>query len=187
MRIEKPERPEDLPPIHALLAQARVSGGWRPRPPDGEGARVRYDAFLRDHDLNGATVLQVGCGDAAFYEHLVASGVRCVYTGLDLSPRVTRAAAERFPEARFVTGYFLEHAPDWPYDFVVVFDLGWDRVRGLDDAVLHIARHAYGLSLRAAHLAFDQAPSEAAGRLRAMARGITKKATVRSDSVTLYR
>jgi len=59
-------------------------------------------------------------------------------------------------------------------------------------AVEQIARHAYGLSLRAAHLAF-QAPDLNVERIRAMARGISCKVVVRVEglsgefSVTLYR
>jgi SAM-dependent methyltransferase len=51
--------------------------------------------------LEGATVLDFGCGLASFYEHVRAKGIRFHYIGYDVVEPFIAANRIRFPEAMF--------------------------------------------------------------------------------------
>src|SRR5947209_2370512 len=53
--------------------------------------------------LEGATVLDVGCGLANFYQGLTRRGIAVNYIGYDITDAFTQANRQRFPEARFRT------------------------------------------------------------------------------------
>jgi 2-polyprenyl-3-methyl-5-hydroxy-6-metoxy-1,4-benzoquinol methylase len=41
---------------------------------------MRFEAFLKNHDLSGRSVLDVGCGAGEFHAHLRRAGVNCDYS-----------------------------------------------------------------------------------------------------------
>jgi ubiquinone/menaquinone biosynthesis C-methylase UbiE len=70
--------------------------------------------------LNGASVLDVGCGLGDLYARLKANGMRTRYTGLDITPEMIEMARKRFPEAQFCVGDLLNPShPIQSHDYLV--------------------------------------------------------------------
>jgi len=76
--------------------------------------RARFDALCRIVNMNGARVLDVGCGRADLLEHFVRRNVHpAEYVGIEAVPElvaVAREAAARSPVARIVQGDFVMDA-----------------------------------------------------------------------------
>lgn len=72
--------------------------GW-----DSEASQwARFSVVLCEADLNGKTVMDIGCGLADFYRFLKSRGIKVrQYIGVDVNPELLTVAQERFPEARF--------------------------------------------------------------------------------------
>ena len=95
----------------------------------------RFEALLALGDLDGARVLDVGCGFGDFLAFLSERGIETEYTGLDICEPMIERCRERFePEAgRFLVGDALQFEPDEPYDYVVASGLfGLDSVGARD-------------------------------------------------------
>jgi SAM-dependent methyltransferase len=80
-----------------------------------------YDAQHVVHasigDLNGKTLLDIGCGLGHYYEYLRARSIAVDYIGYDFMAPFIEADRERFPEATFevrdVTNEEIVHAVDY--------------------------------------------------------------------------
>jgi SAM-dependent methyltransferase len=81
----------------------------------------RFEALLALGDLDGRTVLDVGCGFGDFLAYLQGRGIRARYTGMDICEPMIRRCHERFvgTEARFHVGDVLSWDPEEAPDFVV--------------------------------------------------------------------
>ncbi|MGB8166687.1 MAG: class I SAM-dependent methyltransferase [Chthoniobacteraceae bacterium] len=66
-----------------------------------ERQEIRFGVLAGVGDLEGATVLDLGCGFGEFYQYLLSKGVRVNYTGYDITPEFIDHAKKRFPEAHF--------------------------------------------------------------------------------------
>src|SRR5262245_37001361 len=87
--------------VAAYYSQAFAAHGDSPRGADWkdrDGQVLRFKRLRANlPDLNGRTVLDVGCGTGGFYEFLVAAGDAGVrYLGIDLVPEVVEAARAKF-------------------------------------------------------------------------------------------
>lgn len=86
----------------------------------GLGAPDRYDAALLDAlgPLEGAAVLELGCGAGDLSLQLLSRGARL--TALDISPRMVQLARSRAPGASFVVSPAEETGlPDASFDVIV--------------------------------------------------------------------
>lgn len=79
---------------HGAGIQALASG-------TAERREIRFGVLAGVGDLEGASVLDLGCGLADFYAYLRERGVNVRYTGYDITPEFIELAAQRFPDARF--------------------------------------------------------------------------------------
>src|SRR5438552_3067143 len=96
--------------------------GHDPRGVDWQSAaaqRARFAAVLAVGDLDGATVLDAGCGLGDFYGYLRERGIAARYTGCDLSTPHPDAARRAYPEARFVAADVRELLAVERFDYVV--------------------------------------------------------------------
>jgi SAM-dependent methyltransferase len=59
--------------------------------------KLRFDIFNYLVDLTGLSVLDVGCGDAAFYHYLNDQTIDCQYYGIDISDEMIKRAKHRCP------------------------------------------------------------------------------------------
>ena len=89
-----------------------------------EGQRLRFQILTSIGDLNGKTVLDVGCGLGDFAGWLRESGTRAAYTGLDLTSELVRAAKALHPEVTFLQGDILDRATLASRRFDFVFASG---------------------------------------------------------------
>ena len=72
--------------------------GW-----DSEASQwTRFSVAIQGADLNGKTVMDIGCGLADFYRFLKSRGITVgQYIGVDINPKLLAIAQEKFPEAHF--------------------------------------------------------------------------------------
>lgn len=74
-----------------------------------EGTQEQRFAVLTSiGDLDGSSVLDVGCGFAHLYGYLKEQGINVDYTGIDLNREFIEVAGELYPDARFIVGDFEE-------------------------------------------------------------------------------
>ncbi|HSI37264.1 MAG: methyltransferase domain-containing protein [Phycisphaerae bacterium] len=115
--------PDDPPPIDPqapyLLPYTRAAARTRGKfesllwaSPDTQ--RARFDALCRIVNMNGARVLDVGCGRADLLGHFVRRNVHpAEYVGVEAVPELVaaaREAASRSPVARIVQADFVTEA-----------------------------------------------------------------------------
>jgi SAM-dependent methyltransferase len=164
--------------------------------------RLRFEAFVLEHDLNQKSVLDVGCGLADFLAHLRQRGVEAEYCGYDISPAMIRLCRARYPAVPFACGNFLDYQPPGRFDYTVAFGIHNIRVTAGQEILERVTRHQFSLSRIAAHVSLltDRAAGFAphiqtwrAEEVLAMALRITPHVMLRHDylendfSVTLYR
>ncbi|MDA8094287.1 MAG: class I SAM-dependent methyltransferase [Betaproteobacteria bacterium] len=80
---------------------------------------MRFEAFLQLHPLSGKSVLDVGCGVGDLFAYLQAKHIDTDYTGFDISPVMVARCNERFPNATFESGNFLDWEPTRRFDYAV--------------------------------------------------------------------
>ncbi len=68
----------------------------------------RFRVLCQVGDLDGKSILDVGCGQGDLYECLSRRGVRVRYTGIDITREMIEVARQRFPKARFRVADVLE-------------------------------------------------------------------------------
>lgn len=84
-----------------------------------ERQEIRFGVLAGVGDLDGARVLDLGCGLGDFYQFLLQRGIRPQYTGYDITPEFVGHAKARFPEAHFeVRDVQTEGIPE-KFDYVV--------------------------------------------------------------------
>lgn len=91
----------------------------------------RFEALLGLGDLDGARILDAGCGFGDFLGFLHARGIEPEYTGVDICEPMIERCRERFgaDEGRFIAADVLQLEPDEPYDYIVASGLfGLDSV-----------------------------------------------------------
>ena len=84
-----------------------------------ENQQRRFDTLAGVDSLDGASVLDVGCGLGDFCGYLAQRVGGFDYTGLDLSAPMIQRASERHPSARFIQGDILSFRTDRRFDYVV--------------------------------------------------------------------
>ena len=164
--------------------------------------RLRFAAFLHDHDVEGASLLDVGCGLGDFYAYLHERGLNVEYMGFDISPAMIRQCRDRFGEGHFACGEFLDIEPQSRFDYTVAFGIHNIRVQHAYEVLEHVTRHQFALSRVAAHVSLltDRYTSFAphiqpwpAEQILTMALEITPFVALHHDylendfSITLYR
>ena len=84
-----------------------------------ERQEIRFGVLAGVGELDGARVLDLGCGLGDFYQFLLTRGVRPRYTGYDITPGFIEHAKARFPEAHFeVRDVQVDGIPE-KFDYVV--------------------------------------------------------------------
>lgn len=125
--------------------------GWQ----TPESQRSRFEALSAVGPLEGARVLDVGCGLGAFYGYLSQKGVRTDYQGVDLFPAVIREAKRVNPQAKFEVRNVLSRPyPPRSFDhaflsgvFNVKVQDNWKYMKALLLSVLKQARRAVAFNV----------------------------------------
>jgi SAM-dependent methyltransferase len=84
-----------------------------------KAANVRYEQILKDLDLNGKSILDVGCGFGDIIDLVQKKAKNFSYTGIDVVPEFIKKARELHPMQTFITGDYYSNPPKKFYDFVI--------------------------------------------------------------------
>jgi len=92
-----------------------ASLGWQSR----ESQQARFNAVLSCGDLDGRSVLDVGCGFGDLASVLKARAPGALYTGWDINPHFVERCRIQAPELTFEQRNILVDPPETPFDVVV--------------------------------------------------------------------
>jgi len=84
-----------------------------------EAALVRYRELFWDLDIEGKSILDVGCGFGDIINFLKSKTNNFSYFGIDLVPEFIEIARRNHPEANFVIGDFFSYKFERSFDIVV--------------------------------------------------------------------
>jgi len=88
--------------------------GWR----DKEQQYLRFKILSEIGDLNGAKILDVGCGFGDFYDYLTDRGIIVDYTGYDISPKIIDVAMSKHPQIKLEVRDILKERISEKFDYV---------------------------------------------------------------------
>lgn len=71
--------------------------GWESE----EAQRLRFDMLLSSVDLEGKTLLDVGCGTGNLLEYINSKGINVSYTGVDILDKMIEKAKQKQLKANF--------------------------------------------------------------------------------------
>lgn len=83
----------------------------------------QYDELTKSIDLNGSSVLEVGCGIGGFYDYCInQKGIKdFTYQGIDLVKGMIDLAQKKYPKAKFNVCNILEQPVyGGPFDYVIL-------------------------------------------------------------------
>ena len=107
-------------------------------------------------EVGAASVLDVGCGFADLFDHLVAQGWNGEYSGIDIVPGLLAEARERHPSLDLQEADVASYEPAGTFDVVVASGVFNARLRSGDN-LAHITRSVermYALASRAVCIDF---------------------------------
>jgi SAM-dependent methyltransferase len=84
------------------------------------GQRFRFEKLLSICDLDGLTVLDLGCGPGAFFPQLHQRFPHARYTGIDILPEMVDVARTAHPQASFLCRDVLADGLPERYDVVLL-------------------------------------------------------------------
>jgi len=88
--------------------------GWRNR----EKQYLRFKILSEIGDLNGAKILDIGCGFGDFHQYLINENMKVDYTGYDISPKIIDVAKSKYPEVKFRVKDILREEISEKFDYV---------------------------------------------------------------------
>ena len=108
---------------------------------------LRFRVFSEIGDLNGCSVLDVGCGLADFNKWLVKNGILVKYSGIDITAAMIEKAILRFPELSLSVTNLLTDFPGKENEFDYVFASGifYRRSKGRYKFLEDMVRQMYRL------------------------------------------
>jgi SAM-dependent methyltransferase len=88
--------------------------GWR------KGRQeIRFQMLTSISDVRNRSILDLGCGFGDFYDFLVRSGWKGIYSGFEIVPVLAEVARERHPDLDIRLLDVLEDESDEKFDFVL--------------------------------------------------------------------
>lgn len=108
---------------------------------------VRFEALYKIGDLNGKTVLDLGCGFGDFYEFLTKKKKVKLkkYLGIDMNPLIISEAKKKYPKEEFITGNLLENPPKESFDYVFESGIFNIKVPNLENLIKKTLVQMYGI------------------------------------------
>lgn len=83
-----------------------------------ESQSIRFEQFLKTANLDGAKILDIGCGLGDLYGFLRARSIAVDYTGYDVVSGFVKTARKRFAQAKFEERNILARPPEERFDYV---------------------------------------------------------------------
>ena len=84
-----------------------------------EGQQLRFKVLAEVGELEGASVLDIGCGLGDLYGWLQQHNNNVDYTGIDITQEMISQALTKFPAARFEVRNLLHDAGARTYDYIL--------------------------------------------------------------------
>jgi SAM-dependent methyltransferase len=113
---------------------------------------MRFEAFIQMNDLQGKSILDVGCGAGDLWKHLQARNIQCDYTGFDISSSMVKRCHERFPEAVFESGDFDEWGRGKQFDYTVAIAIHNIKIEGGAEIFRQTTQRQFDMARVATHL-----------------------------------
>jgi SAM-dependent methyltransferase len=110
-----------------------------------DGQLERFEKLAQIAQLDGCSVLDIGCGLGHLYPFLKARFSNISYTGVDLCPDSVAHAAGRYPEASFRCLDLTSQSIGETFDFVLMSGLFNNSFAGSDDYMHELLRTAFQL------------------------------------------
>ncbi len=85
-----------------------------------DGQLFRFKKLLEIGDLNGKSILDIGCGRADLYDYLRHEIKDFKYTGIDIVPELTKVAQSKYPDANIHCRDILEDPIDDTFDYIFI-------------------------------------------------------------------
>ena len=115
-----------------------------------EGQELRFAVLSEVADLNGASILDVGCGFGHFGQWLAQQRINVDYTGLDIAGRLVDQARLRMPESAFIADSILSYDfGSTKYDYVFACGLFADYPKGGTAWMIDVIEKMWSLSTKA--------------------------------------
>ena len=112
---EKAETIKRYEDRYARLGAGAQALGWR----DQAQQELRFTVLAQVDELDGKSVLDVGCGFGDFYEYLLRQGKRPHYVVIDVAPTLLDVARQRHPGVRFEERDLLAQPMSEGFDYVI--------------------------------------------------------------------
>ena len=84
-----------------------------------ERRATRFGILSSLGNMQGASVLDIGCGLADFYAYLLENGIEANYTGYDITEDFIQIAQERFPNGHFEVRDIQTQGIPTRFDYIV--------------------------------------------------------------------
>ncbi len=106
---------------------------------NAENQQRRFEVLFSIGDLQGARVMDLGCGLGDLLAFLLERGIDCDYCGYDVVPEFIQQARRRFPGACFEERNILTRPPQERFDYVLASGLFAFGTRLFFDEMLRAA------------------------------------------------
>lgn len=108
-----------------------------------KGQVFRFNKLLEIDELDGKSVLDIGCGLGAMYEHLTAKFGDVNYCGIDILQEFVDAASAKYPLARFIRHDLAERPLPEQFDYVLVSSVFNNALPNADVYMERLLRAAF--------------------------------------------
>lgn len=110
-----------------------------------ESQEKRFETLSQITDLEGKSLLDVGCGLGDFYGWLKERYHNIRYTGIDIAPSMIKTASKKYPEVSFKVKDILEIKREKAYDYVLSSGIFNRRIPGHKNFVKDSVRRMFEL------------------------------------------
>lgn len=126
---------------------------WSPK-----GQILHYEAMLDIGNINGAKILDFGCGKGDFYQFLKDRGISVEYSGFDINDKLIALAKRKFPGVDFRIFDIEKDPMKEDFDYILMCGVFNLQVQGIDEliktALIRLFRHcriALGFNALSSH------------------------------------
>lgn len=152
---------------------------------------IHYEVLSEVGDLNGKSVLDLGCGFGDFLGFLQDKGVNVDYTGYDINPNLIKYAKEKYPKGKFFVVDILKE--DFPiFDYIIsneAFNLtlmdvdNYDYIKEILEICYSHSRIGVAIELLSSYVDFESKEGfhYLPEKVFSISKGITKKVCLRHD------
>lgn len=115
--------------------------GWR------RGSQeLRFENLAMIGELNGCSILDVGCGFGDLYGYLTGRGIEIKYTGIDINRNFIKTAREVYPDTHFIEADFEDDHIQGKFDWAFASGIFNLKMNDNQSFVEHILEKMFRIS-----------------------------------------